>query len=128
MSRSSLLSLTLVAVLGLTACGGDSHEALAKESVSIMQDFGDTLAKITDKASAEKHVGELEELVVDMQAVKARMEKQGDPSAEEEAELPAELEQEMGSAIQKMSQEMMRIGSNPEIMQIVQPVLEQLDG
>jgi hypothetical protein len=126
MSRSLTLSFALVTLLGLTACGGDSHEALADESVSLMQDLGNTLAKITDKASAEAHVGELKTIVSKMSEVQARLEAMGEPSGEAEAELAEKYESRMGAAMQAMGQQMMRISANPEIMQVVDPVLQKI--
>lgn len=126
MSRSSILALTLATVLGLTSCGGETHEALAGESISLMEDFSGSLAKIDDKASAEKQAGELERLVSKMQDVRARMEKLGAPSEQDEAELSKKLEEGMGTAMQKMSKELMRISSDPEIMSVVGPLLEKL--
>lgn len=127
MSRSSILALTFAIVLGFTSCGGETHEALANESIDLMEDFTDSLAKIDDKASAQKQAGELERLVAKMKDVQARMEKLGDPSEEQGAELAQKLEQGMGAAMQKMTKELMRIGSNPEIMSVVGPLLEKLD-
>lgn len=127
MSRSSILALAFAIVLGLTSCGGETHEALASESIGLMEDFTGSLAKIDDKASAEKQAGELERLVTKMKDVQARMEKLGAPSEEKGAELSKKLEEGMGAAMQKMSRELMRIGSNPEIMSVVGPLLEKLD-
>lgn len=128
MPRSPALSLTLATVLGLAACGGgNTHEALAKESVAVMEDFGDSLAKITDKASAEKHVSELERLVSRMNDIQARMEKLGEPSEATSTEMEKMMKDSMGPAMQKMTQHMMRIGNDPEIMSVVGPVIEKID-
>lgn len=127
MSRPSTLSLILVALLGFASCGGNDHEALAKESITLMQDLGDTLAKVTDKSSAEKQVDRLETIVSKMKSVHSRMERMDAPSEEDEAAMSKALEADMGSAMQKMTQEMARIAQNPEIMQVVGPVLEKLD-
>ena len=128
MARPPILSLILAAVLGLAACGGDSHEAVAKESIEKMQEFGDTLAKITDKPSAEAHKAELETLVADMKDIQARMEKMEDPSPEKEAELQAQFEKQMQPAVEKMSREMMRLAQLPDVMPVIQPVLEKMQG
>jgi hypothetical protein len=127
MPRPSILTLILAGLLGLAGCGGDSHEALATETVDVMQEFGDTLAKITDRASAEEHKAELEEHVADMNDLKARMDKMGDPSPEKGAELEKKFEKEMGPAMQKMMSEMMRIAQLPDdAMLVVQPIVDKM--
>lgn len=127
MSRPACLSLLLALVLLCPACGGSEHEALAKESVSLMQDFGDTLAKVTDKSSAEKQKSKLESIVADLHDVKVRMEAKGEPSAEKQAEMEEKMKAEMGPAMQTMMREMMRIGQNEEVMAVLGPVFDKLD-
>ena len=125
MPRPTILTLILALVLGLASCG-DKHEALAKESIGLMQEFGDTLAKVTDKASAESHSAELEGLVTDMKDIQVRMEKMEEPSEEKEAELRKKLDAEMAPAVQKMTQEMMRVSQNPEIMLVLGPIFQKM--
>ncbi len=127
MPRLTCLSLLVALVLLCPACGGSEHEALARESVSLMKDFGDTLAKVTDKSSAEKQKGKLESIVADMHDVKVRMESKGEPSAEEESALEEKMKAEMAPVMQTMMQEMMRIGQNEEVMAVLGPVFDKLD-
>ena len=127
MPRLLAVLLSLVAALSLSACGGDpTHEDVARDAIGTMNEFSAVLAKITDKASAEKHVKELEALSAKMKATKAQMEKMGEPSKEAEEAMKKKYDADMQAAMQKMMQESIRISQNPEIMAVVQPVLEKM--
>ena len=76
--------------------------------------------------SAESHSAELEGLVTDMKDIQVRMEKMEEPSEEKEAELRKKLDAEMAPAVQKMTQEMMRVSQNPEIMLVLGPIFQKM--
>jgi ketopantoate reductase len=127
MPRLLAVLLSLVAALGLTACGGDpTHEDVARDAIGTMNEFAGVLAKCTDKASAEKHKGELEAIATKMKEQKAKMEKMGAPSKEDEEAMKKKLDADMQAAMQKMMQEAMRISQNQEVMAVVGPVLEKM--
>lgn len=121
-------SLVLVlSLLGLSACtGGDSHEALAKEQIALMTDLGETLAKVTDKASAEKHSGELNKLAEKMAGLEKRMNELGAPSEEAGQALEKKLAEEMGKAMATMTSEMTRLAGNAEVQAVLAPIFEKI--
>ena len=129
MARFLALLIPIVVLFGIAACGGgESHEDLARESVSTFKEFGNTLERVTDKASAEGHVKELDELVTKIDDLQARMEKLGTPLDSKEAEaMTKNLESEMGEAMAKISRELARIAQNPELSAVIGPVLERMD-
>ena len=105
----AVLSLLALASLGLSQCGGgETHEKIMKDMISVMNRMGDTLSGIKDKASAEAAKGKLTALVDEMKAVKARMDKIGEPTGKLSADLKAKYEKEMMAAVGKMSQGMIK--------------------
>jgi hypothetical protein len=72
-----------LAVLLLAGCGGDTHESLMDESVSVMGEMTDVLKGVTDEASAKAAAGKLESLVAEMNGLKDRIEKLGQPTQEQ---------------------------------------------
>ena len=127
MTRPFALSLVLASLLGLSACvGGETHESLAKESIAVMTDIGKTLAKVTDKASAEKQSGELKKLADKMDSLQKRMEELGPPSEEAGQALEKKLEEDMGAAMATMTSEMMRLAGNAEVQAVLEPIFEKI--
>ena len=126
MSRLVTVLLSLVLALNLSACGEPTHEDVARDAIETMSDFGDCLAKITDKSSAQKHVKELEALAAEVKAKGEVMEKMPAPSEEDEKAMQKKLESEMEAAMQKMVRESTRIAQDPEIMAVIGPVLEKM--
>ena len=128
MNRALPVSLALAGVLLLGSCGSDqSPAALAEANITAMEDLGATLAKITDKASAEKNTAALERLATRIKDLKERMEKAGAPSDADSEKLMKQHGPALGTAMNKLTQEMMRIGMDPELQAIVGPALEKID-
>ncbi len=127
MARLLPLMLTLAAVLGFAACGGGgTHEALAKESISTLREFGDTLAKVTDKASAEAHVKDLDKLGAKIKDLHDSMQKLGTPLDKALEVMTENLEVEMNAVMAKVNKELGRIAMNPELKSVIGPVLERM--
>jgi len=126
MPRLLAVLFSLVSLLSLPACGDPTHEDVARDAISLMNEFSGVLAKITDKASAQKHVKELEELSTKIKAQRERMEKMPAPSEKDEEAMAKKLEGDMNAAMQKMMTEATRIAQDPEIMAVVGPVLEKM--
>lgn len=129
MTRLLSLALALATALVLAACGGgNSHDAVAKESVDTLTEVGDTLEKVTDKASAEKQVGKLEKLMTKMGDLEKRKNEVGEPSAEDLEAMKKKYEAKMTAAMEKVMKEMMRLSSNAEVMAIIGPPMEKMGG
>ena len=120
----AVLSLLALASLGLSQCGGgETHEKIMKDMISVMNRMGDTLSGIKDKASAEAAKGKLTALVDEMKAVKARMDKIGEPTGKLSADLKAKYEKEMMAAVGKMSQGMIKaMAAGPEMAETLKSV------
>lgn len=124
---TSRLLLPSLLVLGLAACGGgDTAESLANDSIDAMSDLTATLAKVTDKASAEKHKGDVEAAVERMNALKAKAEALPKDQQEPTKEQMAKLEPKMTALMQSMMTEMARLASNPEAQAVLMPVIEKM--
>jgi hypothetical protein len=120
--------LTLPLLFSLGSCGSDdSPEGLARQNTALLKDFGTTLSKITDASSAKQYTPTLEKLSERAKDLQARMSKAGEPDEEASKKLITELGPEMGASMQKITQEMIRIGSDPELQAILGPTLDKMD-
>lgn len=129
MQLRTFTSVALVSILALAGCGGgNSPEQLAKRQISAMNELNGVLAKITDKASAEKQKGAVEAVVAKMNEV--RKDQEALPADQQKASeaLADKLGPEMQAAMSKMMTEMMRISSDTEIQAVLSSALEKLDG
>jgi hypothetical protein len=105
-------------VLALAGCS-DSHEKVMSDTVDVLSETNATLEGVTDKASAEAAKPKLEALSERMQALEARGEKLGEPSAAETEALGKKyLPQMMKEGFQLMAA-MQRINSNPELREVL---------
>lgn len=127
MPKPTLARLTLLLPLALAGCGGGSSpDALAKQQVTLMESFADTLAKVTDKASAEKHKGALESVIKDIQALQAKVAALPKDKQEPSAEQKKALEPKMEAAMNKFAQEVGRIMMNLEVAEVLGPIMEKV--
>jgi hypothetical protein len=89
----SFLVISMLAVL--PGCGGDSHESLGAESMTVMKDLIATLDGIKDEASAKAAKPKLVSLTEKMQKINER-----------QAKLPALTEADMKAMESKYGKEM----------------------
>lgn len=123
----SRLLLPTLLVLGLTACAGkDTAESLANESIDAMTELTATLAKVTDKASAEKYKGDLEASVEKLNELDSKAKALPKDQQEPTAEQMAKLEPKMDTLMQSMMTEMARLAPNEEVMSVLMPVIEKM--
>ncbi len=128
MKRARSAALAFMIVFALGSCGpNNSPEALAKANIALMKDFAATLAKVTDKASAEKQTAALEQIGKRAKDLQARMAKAGEPSDAAAEKLLKEIGPAMETSMQQLSQELIRISSNPELQAVLGPTLEDMD-
>lgn len=115
-----LLALTLFT----SACAKDSQEKIAQDSAAAMKSLGEVLSGIQDQATAEKAKPELEALVERIRAIEARVVELGAP----DPALAKELGEKSGmsQAIGVVMQQTMRLAQNPELMAVIQPVMQEL--
>jgi archaellum component FlaC len=127
MPRLLIVLSSVLCALSLHSCGGsETHDEVAEEFVETMNEFADTLAKITDKESAQKHVGELETLSAKVKDLQTRMEKIGEPAEADAEAMMRKHEAAVNAAMQKMMQESTRVAMDPQIMEVIGPTLQKM--
>lgn len=112
--------------LSLVSCGGDSHEALAKDSVGLFTEVAIVIEGVTDKASAETAKGKIDALAARGHALQERAEALGAPDEAKGKALEASYEKSMMEAQQRMMKAMMALSSKPEVMAMLQDSLAKL--
>ena len=104
----------LLALLFFAGCG-DSHEAVAEESVSVMKEMVATLEGITDAASARAAKSKLQSLAEKMKALEKRMAELGTPTEDQINAMEGSIGQEMEAVQTKLTEQMMRLAFDMEI-------------
>lgn len=105
--------------------GGDTHEALMEESITVVEDINVLLAGITDKAGAEAAQSQLVALNKKMDELTARSDEIGKPDAEAQAEL--EKMPGYAEAMQELTNQFVRLTNDPEALEVVLQALPSLD-
>jgi hypothetical protein len=98
----------------------DSHDKLNKDKLVLMAAMTGVLEGVTDKATAEKSQPELEALVKKAVALKARAEKMGEPTAEEENGMTEKYGAQEEEVTGKLMAQIMRLMEKPEAMAVLQ--------
>jgi thiamine biosynthesis lipoprotein ApbE len=127
MKYQALPRLALVSILALAGCTTErSPEQLVTQQVSVMQELGEVLSRVTDRASAEQHKSAVERIVKQMNSL--RRELQGLSEAETKAlmELGAELSPARRAAQDKLQSELKRIEPSTDIQKVLGPWLDML--
>jgi hypothetical protein len=127
MALRTLAHLTIVSVLALAACGAEqSPEQLVTKQIAVTQEFGQVLAKITDRASAKQHKSEVKSLVKQINALRKDIQKLPEDVRKVCFELAAERGPELQSALAKMRSELTRIEPSAEIQGVIGLWLDML--
>lgn len=109
----SFLVISMLAVL--PGCGGDSHESLAGESMTVMKDLIATLDGIKDEASAKAAKPKLVSLTEKMQKINERQAKLPAMSEADVKAMESKYAKEMEELQPKMVAAMMRLQFDPAI-------------
>ena len=123
-----LASLTAAFALLLVGCsGGDSHKKVADDAVHVMERVATAMSSISDKASAEKAVGEIKSAVADFKKLAERAKKLGDPTPEVKAKIEASMKAQ-GEVLQKTMMASMGklVAAGPEALAVLQAALKDL--
>ncbi len=119
--------LALVFVLVLAACGKESSpEQLVNGRLTTMQDFGEVLAKVTDKTSAERQRCKVTKIGKKMNKLRQEF---GRLSAEDQqtcTALSKKIESELDVALGTMRSKLLRIKPNAEVQRALGPWLARL--
>lgn len=107
------------AVLGLvlSACGGNSHEAIVDEQFDLMDEMIEILDGVTDQESAKEAAKKLEALGEDMQALAKRAEEMGEPTPEQQKKLEEIAKKRQEEYSKKMQGVMTKMMQYPELGQ-----------
>lgn len=116
----ALASLLLL----LPACGGgDPYEELATEQMDLQEQMIGVLTKITDTESAEKHKGDLQDITKQIQELNKKAEAMEQPSEEVENALKQKMSAKMAPLMEAYTKQFGRLMSDPQIMEILEPVM-----
>src|SRR5262252_4697387 len=88
-------TLALVMILGLNGCGGDTPQSISKEILSNMKEMVTTLDGVKDEATATAAKPKLKAYADKMKDLGQRMEKMGQPTKEQMAEIESKYGKEM---------------------------------
>jgi hypothetical protein len=116
------LSMVLGASTGVAADTKD-FEAVFKDMVDTMNKVGDVLATVKDQATADKAQPEAKKLGAQMKELKAKAEKLGKPTPEQEKVLKDKFQKEMEAATKKMIEQATRLSTT----EYGKTVLKELD-
>lgn len=118
--------LACVCAMALAGCS-DSHDKVTADTLDIITDMNDVLDDVTDKASAEAAKPKLEAIGERMKDVKARADKLGEPSPEQQEQLKTKYEERMGKEMMRMFGNAMRVGTDPEIAPVLEEAMQGID-
>jgi septal ring factor EnvC (AmiA/AmiB activator) len=120
-------ALPLAVVLVLAACGrASSPEQLVDDRLTAMQEFGTTLAKVTDKTTAERQRCKVTKLVKKMSKLREEFTRLSDEDKQTCAALSQDIAAELQAAQETMRSEMLRIDPNEEVQRVLGPWLAKL--
>jgi len=103
----------------------DSHDAVMKDMVGLLNEFAGILEKAKDKASAEKAKEDLKALGDKFQKVGARARKLGEPGKDTEEALKKKYMPEMEKAQKRLNEAAQNLAKNPEVAVILGPALQE---
>ena len=118
----NLITLAVMAMLLVCSGCGDSREAVAEDGMANMKELVATLDTVKDEASAKAAKPKLEKLVKQMNEIKERQTKLGDPTEAEMKSLMEKHGDEMEALQKKMVTVMMRIQFDPEIQKVLSDI------
>ena len=118
--------LACACAMALVGCG-DSHDKVRSDMLDVISDMNDVLDDVDDKASAEAAKPKLEAIGERMKDLKARADKLGEPSPEQEKELNAKYEERMGKETMRLFGNMMRVGTNPETAPVLDEAMQGIE-
>jgi PHP family Zn ribbon phosphoesterase len=116
----------IVVAVALTLNGCESkptHDSVMRESIDKMKEMVDIFKGITDEASANAAKPKLKKLGEEMKAIKAKADKLGKPTAEQQTALKAKYEPEMKQLTADMFGHVMRVGMDPKLGPIIKDAM-----
>jgi len=103
----------------------DSHDAVMKDMVGLMNEFAGILEKATDKASAEKAKDDLKTLGAKFQKVGDRAKKLGEPGKDQQEALKKKYQPEMEKVQRRLMDAVQKLAKNPEVAVVLGPALQE---
>jgi len=115
------------AVLGLvlSACGGNSPEALVDEQFDLMDEMLEIVEDVTDEASAKEAAKKLEALGEKLADLQKRMEKMPDPTPAEQKQLEARVAARQADYMKRSQEFGAKMMQYPELMEAFSKAMEK---
>ena len=127
MRRISWLSAVVAMAFVLGGCGKPTHESLAKDMMTKMQQFADILKGVKDESSAKAGAAKIQTLAGEVQKLKKQADEIGKPTKEVEAAMEKKHSAEMTRIQGEIGKEMMRISTNPKLLEPIQKAMAELE-
>ena len=104
----------------------DIPDSLTDELIVQFNDLGEAMMSAKDKASAEEAVRKLNDIINEIEAIAARLEKLETPSDEERVRIEEKMDAAGNAMSEKMGDSMQTIMSNQEVASILGPAFMDL--
>lgn len=127
MRLSTLALMMLFLAAWLTGCG-DSHEAVADQTVAALNDLNEVLAGVTDKATADAAKPKIDAAAKQLGELKARAEALGQPSDSVEKDVESQYGVKAAAAVETLRQHILRISVDPMVRQAIGESLDKAAG
>ena len=124
--RRSLLFVSSLLLALLTASCGDTHQKIAEETLSRLDEVATIVEGVEDKDGAEKAAKKLDDLASKFESLAERRSALGEPDAGTSTELKAKVEK-MNEFQKRMAAGMLSAGSkDPRTIPILQKPLQRI--
>ena len=124
--KKSLLVVVCALAWSATVRAQDTYEKVLDEMIPAFTKFGDTLATIKDKKTADDAKPKLKEVAKTLGDLKERADKLGEPKGKDKEDLEKKYKDKLQEAAKKMTTEMIRISQLDGGMEIVKELSDLL--
>ena len=123
---TSLITLSLI-FFSNVATAADTKDKLIEESLSLIEELSSALSSVKDKATAQKALPALNNLVKKNEALKHRRQKLGLPEKfmNEEAKTNLMIKKRIEASQKKIIDAMTKLSQKPEALEIILSVLSK---
>lgn len=126
--RASVFTILVLLISVMASCsGGDTAESVSKEIVANLKEMGVILTGVTDEASAKAAVPKIEALREKMRDAAKRAKSVPKIDAATEEKIGASMQAGMQEAMTSIATAQQRLMSQPELMAIIEPALQNME-
>jgi hypothetical protein len=108
-----ILALSVLVALLAIGCASDDAESLVKQTIAAMDETAQSMATVTDQASAQAAVPRLKALAERRKKIEEKMASVKTPPQAEQAELQKKYAAQLTEVTTRLMQEAMRVSTVP---------------